>query len=194
VPILKAEADLYPPHLFEQSRAGLTWWVAHSRSRQEKAFARHLHDGGVSYYLPKVEKRRRRAGRQFTSYLPLFTGYVFFGGDLDERRQALQSNLLVSVLQVEDQASLDQELASLWQLQCSGAPLVPHPYLGPGSVVEVIDGPFKGWTGTVLREKGKTRLVVSITFLRQAVAADLPRDLLAPTRVPAPSVSHAHRR
>ncbi|HEV2856117.1 MAG TPA: transcription termination/antitermination NusG family protein [Thermoanaerobaculia bacterium] len=182
MPILKREVDLFPSHLFEMSRADHPWWVAYARSRQEKGLARHLAGRGVGFYLPQAEKRVRRAGRTFVSCLPLFPGYLFFRGTAEARREALRSDLIVEVLPVLDQATLEAELLSLWRLQQAGAPLVPHPYLGIGDEVEIVDGPLKGWTGTVLREKGSLRLVVSVTFLRQSVAAELDREALTPLR------------
>ncbi|MBW8873607.1 MAG: hypothetical protein JF614_01470 [Acidobacteria bacterium] len=182
MPILKREADLSPCHLFELSRTEQPWWVAWVRSRQEKGLARHLGGHGVGFYLPQAEKQVRRAGRTFVSSLPLFPGYLFFRGPAEARREALRSDLIVQVLPVLDQEGLHGELASLWRLQQSGAPLVPHPYLDVGDEVEVMDGPFRGWTGKVLREKGRLRLVVSITLLRQSVAAELDREVLAPLR------------
>jgi transcriptional antiterminator RfaH len=167
------------------------------RSRQEKELTRHLLQHGVPFYLPLAEKQVRRAGRRFVSHLPLFPGYLFFRGTPEERRIALGSDRIVSVLDVCDQPLLDAELRSLWRLQESGAPLVPIPYLGPGDAVEVIEGPFRGLSGTVLREKGRSRLVVSVTFLRQSVAAELERAALAPlspaTAHPAPRRHLARR-
>jgi transcriptional antiterminator RfaH len=185
VPILKREPDLFPSDLFErQDLIGPCgdWWVAYSRSRQEKGLARHLGEHGVPYYLPQAEKVVRRHGRRLRSFLPLFPGYVFLLGTGGERRTALHSNLVVRVLEVRDQLELHRQLASLWALQQSGAPLVPHAYVRPGDEVEVVDGPFRGWVGRVVREKGRVRLVVSISFLRQSVAAELDRDLVAPVR------------
>jgi transcriptional antiterminator RfaH len=156
------------------------WRVAYVRSRQEKELARHLLQYGVPFYLPLATKRVERAGRQLVSHLPLFPGYVFFRGAAAERRTALLSDRVVSLLEVADQPLLEAELKSLWRLQESGADLVPVPYLGPGDAVEVIAGPFQGLSGTVLREKGRTRLVVSVTFLRRSVAAELERAALAP--------------
>lgn len=182
MPILKREVDLHPRHLFELSPVEHPWWVAYARSRQEKALARHLLGHEVGFYLPQTEKRVRRAGRTFVSSLPLFPGYLFFRGTPEARREALRSNLIVEVLPVQDQERIQGELASLWRLQRSGAPLVPHPYLEAGDEVEIVDGPFRGSTGTVLREKGRMRLVVSVTFLRQSVAAELDREVLAPLR------------
>ena len=182
MPILKREIDLSPRHLFELSRTEHPWWVAWVRSRQEKGLARHLGGHGVGFYLPQAEKQVRRAGRTLVSSLPLFPGYLFFRGPAEARREALRSNLIVQVLPVLDQEGLHGELASLWRLQEAGAPLVPHPYIDVGDEVEVMDGPFRGWTGKVLREKGRLRLVVSITLLRQSVAAELDREVLAPLR------------
>jgi len=182
VPILKREVDLFPSHLFELSWNEHPWWVAYVRSRQEKALARHLAGHGVGFYLPQAEKRTRRAGRTFVSSLPLFGGYLFFRGTAEARRTALQSDLVVQVLGVLDQERLQGELESLLRLQLAGVPLVPHPYLEVGDEVKIVEGPFRGCTGTVLREKGRLRLVVSVTFLRQSVAAELNREVLAPLR------------
>jgi len=184
VPILKREADLFPHDLFERSRRGEPWWVAHVRSRQEKMLARFLRDFGTAHYLPQYEKVVRRSGRRLVSFLPLFTGYLFFRGSLAERKQAFASGVIVQVLEVLDQARLGAELAALWRLQDSGAPLVPWQYLGPGDAVEIVDGPFRGLTGTILREKGALRLVVSVTFLRQSVAAEIDREIVVPLAVP----------
>ena len=182
MPILKREVDLYPSHLFELSTAEHPWWVAYVRSRQEKGLGRHLASHEVGFYLPQAEKRTRRAGRTFISSLPLFPGYLFFRGTAEARREALRSDLVVEVLPVLDQDGLAGELSSLRRLQEAGAPLVPHPYLAAGDEVEIVDGPFQGWTGTVLREKGKLRLVVSVAFLRQSVATELDRETVMPLR------------
>lgn len=197
MPILKPEADLSPSHLFELSPTERPWWVAWVRSRQEKGLARHLSGRGVGFYLPQAKKQTLRAGRTFVSSLPLFPGYLFFRGPAAARLEALQSNLVVQVLPVPGQEELQRELVDLWRLQQSGASLVSLPYLGAGDEVEVMDGPFQGWTGKVLREKGRLRLVVSITLLRQSVAAELDREVLAPLRhrqvAPATRASRAIR-
>jgi transcription antitermination factor NusG len=190
VPILKREPDLFPSDLFERADLDGSWWVAYARSRQEKGLARHLGEEGVAYYLPQYEKLVRRDGRRFVSFLPLFPSYVFLLGSLAERRVAVRSHLVVRFLEVLDQQRLRHELANLWLLQRSGLPLVPHAYVRPGDAVQVVDGPFKGSTGKVLREKGTLRLVVSITFLKQSVAAELDRELLEPA-APPPSWNRA---
>jgi Transcription termination factor nusG len=190
VPILKSEVALSPPDLFDLP--DLPWRVAYVRSRQEKELARWLLRLRVPFYLPLAEKQVRRAGRRFVSFLPLFPGYLFFRGPRVRAAgsgTARWDDRLVSVLEVPDQPRLDTELRVLWRLQQSGAAFEDFPYLAPGDAVEVIDGPFQGLRGTVLREKGRTRLVVSVSFLRQSVAAEFEREALAPARPERPTRS-----
>ena len=172
MPLLKHEPEIYPPDLFGDSADGAEptqggdamptgdghrgqaigpWRVAHVRSRQEKRLARHLLQSAVPFYLPQREHRFRAGDRWRVSHLPLFSGYVFFRGGADARLRALKSNLVVHLLEVTDEPALERQLRSLWVLQRSGAPLIPHPYLCPGDEVEVVDGPLKGYVGTVLR-------------------------------------------
>lgn len=191
MPILKREPDLYPDDLLTASgpdaagAAGTAaWWVAHTRSRQEKVLARHLRAREVGHYLPQREQLSTGGGRRRVSYRPLFPGYVFFRGGGAERLAGFGSGVVVRMLPVQDQRGLDDELRSLWRLQATGAPLVPWQYLGPGDEVEIVDGPLRGWTGTVLRTKGALRLVVSVTLLRQSVAAEVDREWVAPARAP----------
>ena len=50
------------------------WWVAHTKSRNEKALAHDLIARNVSYFLPMTLKVNRRSHRTLKSLLPLFTG------------------------------------------------------------------------------------------------------------------------
>ena len=178
MPILKREVDAFPETLFELEQP---WWVAHVRSRQEKALARYLQSFHVPFYLPQIEKRVRRNGRTLTSYIPLFGGYLFFRGEDEERSRALRSGFVVNVLDPLDQATLAGELAQIHALQLGNGRLTPHPYLAPGDFVVVTEGGFKGYRGQIVREKGKERLVVSVSLIRQSVSVELDREHLAPS-------------
>jgi transcriptional antiterminator RfaH len=181
MPILKRGLEIFPQALFELRAAEYPWWVAHVRSRQEKALVRYLEPLHVPFYLPFREQKRRRAGRTFRSYLPLFPGYVFLRGGEHDRVTALKSNLLVRVIPVPDQALLDAELAQLNALRESGASFYPCTPIEPGDPVRITDGPFRGYSGVVLRHKGGLRLIVTITMLRKAVLVELEREAVAST-------------
>ena len=181
MPILKREADFLPPDLFDLPAERYPWWVAHVRSRQEKALARECRLRGVPFYLPLREQRSVRGRRRRVSFLPLFPGYVFVRGDLEhERLEILRTNLCVNVLAVLDQEALGHDLAQVRRLQESGLPLRTHPELTAGSAVRIAEGPFEGMTGRVTSLKGKDRFVVSVRFIHRSVSVELDRDALVP--------------
>ncbi|MFN7974912.1 MAG: transcription termination/antitermination NusG family protein [Acidobacteriota bacterium] len=185
MPILDLEVDLLPQDLFELPIEQHPWWVAYVRSRQEKVLARHLQRAEVAFYLPLECKRVAAVGPRAVAQVPLFGGYVFFRGQVEARREALKSNVIVSVLAVPDQVLLHQELATLRALQVAGARLVPLPEVVPGDLVRVTAGPLAGAMGTVLREKGGGRFVATVTFLRRTIAAEFDREMLVPVSVSA---------
>jgi transcription antitermination factor NusG len=180
MPLLKREADHFPADLFRLGPEAHPWWVAHTRSRTEKVLSRHLNSSRIPFYLPLGERRIRRSGRTFVSYLPVFPGYVFLRGGAENRGAALRSGVVVRFLEVKDQERLDRELRQIHALQEGGASLVVHPYLGTGDAVRIREGPFRGYFGVILREKGATRLVVSVSMLKRSVAVELERESLAP--------------
>lgn len=181
MPILKREPDFQPDSLFELPAERYPWWVVHVRSRQEKALARECRQRGVPFYLPLREHRSRRGTRRRTSFLPLFPGYVFVRGSLEEERlEVLKTNLCVNVLAVLAQEELAYDLAQVRRLQESGRPILPHPEMTLGSVVRIAEGPFEGMTGRVTATKGKGRFVVSVRFIHRAVSVELDRDALVP--------------
>jgi len=182
MPLLKREVEMSHPNLFEFSEEELPWWVAHTRSRQEKALARFLLPLEIPFYVPQWQKKARRAGRNLCSYIPLFPGYVFFRGSAADRHSTLRSGLLVSILEVTDQRLLQNELAQLRRLQQLGADLVPHRELHPGDPVRITEGPFSGYSGIVIRGQARLRLMVSITMLRKTVAVEFDRAVLAAER------------
>lgn len=177
MPILKREPDVFPDSIFEIEAP---WWVAHVRSRQEKALARYLQQFGIPYYLPQMEKRVRRGAREIVSYLPLFGGYVFFRGDADVSGRAVRSHLIANLLEPVSQWELAAELRQLHDLQVTEKKLVPYPYVGQGDTVMITEGAFKGFRGLVVRERGTERLVVSVSFIRQSVAVEIDRDYIRP--------------
>lgn len=177
MPILKREADISPDDLFERPEA---WWVGHLKSRQEKSFARYLAQYSIGYYLPQSEKRVRRSGRTFVSYLPLFPGYVFFRGDGDAAARARRSHLVVNLLSPQDQSGFEGEIRQLRDLQLSSGRLIPYPELTVGDPVLITEGVFSGYRGVIVREKTTERLIVTVSFIRQSVAVELDRESIKP--------------
>jgi len=182
MPLLPREPDLFPDDLFSLPDEEFPWGVAPLRRRQEKVLARFLLQNGVPFYLPQIEQVTKRGGRTYKSHLPLLTGYVFFRLAPTGRDLLWRSNVVAALLDVPDQVQLGSELAQLRALQLAGASLRPEPELAAGDPVRITGGAFAGYTGVVMRERGQARLIVQISLIRQAVAVEFGRDVLAPAR------------
>jgi transcriptional antiterminator NusG len=179
VPLLKQGPEIFPSGLFDLSETVRPWVVAHTRSRQDKILVRHLAPLGVPFYLPQQEKRVRRADRTFVSHLPVFPGYVFLRPAAGERADVFRSKVVLRLLDVRDQELIGVELREIRALQNAGASLVPYREFVAGDPVRVIDGPFRGHRGIVVREQSRFRLIVSISMLRQSVAVEFDRSSLS---------------
>jgi transcription antitermination factor NusG len=79
----------------------------------------------------------------------------------------------VSLLDVGDQDQLGSELEQIRRLQVAGASFEPLVTFAPGDPVRVTAGVFSGYSGRVIREKGRERLVIDISLLRRSVAVEL---------------------
>lgn len=183
MPLLALEPFIQPEGLldcspFEVDRG--RWWVLHTRPRSEKTLARRFCDRGTSYYLPLYPHEWRVRGRRFNSYLPLFPGYVFLYGDMDDRLNALETNLVAHVLPVDDQEELHRSLARVYRLLATGAPVTPEERLQPGDPVEIIKGPLAGLEGKVIKRGKHLRLVIEVQFLQRAVSAEVESWMIQP--------------
>jgi transcriptional antiterminator RfaH len=175
MPLLGKEAEIHPESIFDLDEP---WRVAHVRSRQEKVLARHLLQSSVPFYLPQIERSVTRDGRRLVSHVPLFAGYLFFRGGRDARLQALRSNVVASLIEVEDQLRLGAELHQIRQLQLMGASLIPLPEFAVGDPVRITEGAFAGYQGIVVRTGKRDRLMVSISLLRKTIAVEFPRTAI----------------
>jgi transcription antitermination factor NusG len=169
----------WPEGLAIRNFTGL-WWVAHTKSRNEKALAQDLMCKGISYFLPMVWKVRRARGRTLRSLLPLFSGYLFFCGEERQRIEVLRTNRVANIIEVRDQPRLVRELSQIEQALSAGVDLSPHKYLREGQLCKVIGGALAGLQGIVVRARDKTRLVLQIDMLGQATSVEIGADMIEP--------------
>lgn len=156
------------------------WWVAHTKSRFEKAFAWELLRRRTGYFLPLIERVRVSGGRKRRVLLPLFPGYVFLCGTEDDRHAAMATNRLCQTIYVADQARLRGELASIEGALKGNADLDPYPFAVVGRRCRIVAGPFLGVEGVVVERGRLARLVLSIDVLGQSVSMEIDADLLEP--------------
>lgn len=154
------------------------WWVAHTKSRNEKALAQDLIRKDINYFLPMSWKVRRRRGKTMRSLLPLFGGYLFFCGEENERIELLRTNRVANLIEVKDQERLLEELLQIERALRAGAPLAPYKYIEAGQLCRVIAGPLAELQGIVVKAKAVTRLVLQIDMLGQATSVEIDTDMI----------------
>ena len=156
------------------------WHVLHVRSRQEKALCGDLEARGITHYLPLVRQSRFYGHRKTKVDLPLFTGYLFLLGTLDQAYTADRTGRVARIIPVFNQEQMDWELVNL-QLAMQREPaLVPYPFLRTGMRVEVRAGPFRGIQGVIENRAKDSRLVLQITTLGKAVSLEIDASLVDP--------------
>ena len=154
------------------------WWVAHTKSRNEKALAHDLVGRNINYFLPMTWRVWRRSRRTMRSLLPIFSGYLFFCGGENQRLELLRTNRVANIIEVKDQQQLLGELIQVEQALRAGAPLTPYKYIKAGQRCRVIAGPLFGLEGIIVKTKNVTRLVLQIDMLGQAASVEIDIDMI----------------
>jgi transcriptional antiterminator RfaH len=158
-----------------------TWWVAHTRSRNEKAVAWAMAGKEISYFLPMTWKVSRKKGRTIRSLLPVFSSYVFFCGQEKDRLEALKTNRVATIIPVFEQARLVAELLPIEKALRAGKTLTPCEYIKVGRRCKVIAGPLMGMEGIITQQGEKNlRLVLAVEMLGQATSVEIDADMLEP--------------
>ena len=159
--------------------------MLYTKSRQEKQLMRRLHRLGIYHYGPQVEKRQRSpAGRIRTSFVPLFSNYVFMCGTEESRYQAVCTGCIQKVTEITSPAEFLDDLRQIRSLIDLGVPLTIESRLEPGQPVRVRSGSFAGYEGVILRREQETRLLVSVRFMDQGVSVKLEDCQLEPIGAP----------
>ena len=167
-----------------------TWWIAHTKSRQEKKLAWDLKRLGIGYLLPMFTQRRRVGNGWRRVRLPMFPGYVFAHGTGGDREAMLRTGRLCRVIDVADQRRLRRELAQIERLLDEpGLEADPRPPLG--AWCRIAAGSKAGVVGRVTGHAGRwnpaadgvadpteaeerVRVLVGVSMLGQSVSFDVP--------------------
>jgi len=178
MPLLEAEIHQHPADLLASAIHGgdstvetVQWWAAQTRSRQEKQLMRKLLASNIAFYCPITpHSYRSPAGRARTSYLPLFSNYVFIAGDEQTRYQALTSGCVANCLLSPDQSQLVRQLHAIEQAISTGIELRPEASIPVGTPVRVRAGAFEGVQGIIAERRGQSRLYLKVDFIQQGAS------------------------
>ena len=133
---------------------------------------------GINYFLPMMEKVHKKSRRVFRSMLPIFSGYVFFCGDENDRLGIVRTNHIANFIKVEDQQRFVSELEPIEKALISGFVLEPHNYIKQGQHCRVIAGPLIGTVGIVAETQNGSRLILQVDILGKATCLEIDSDML----------------
>lgn len=156
-----------------------TWYVLHTRARNEKATASDLARLGIHHFLPLIRYRRLYGGKRRRVEIPLFPGYLFMCGDRAGREAALRTNRVAQVLDVPDQEKLRFDLQQIHRVVTSDETIDFYPKLKRGTRCRVTGGSLSGLEGMVIRRNGPWRVFVGVEFLGQSAELEIDPSFLA---------------
>ncbi len=154
------------------------WHVIHTKPRQEKALVKSISGQGIHYFLPLVRQIRIYGHRRREVELPLFPGYVFLRGTVEETYCAMDTRRAVRVLSVTDQDGMDHDLHQIAMALRGEGVLDPYPYLREGVRVRVRSGPFCGLEGLVDAKKRGDRIILIVRTIGRATSLEIDASLL----------------
>jgi len=163
--------------LFSEENPG-RWHLLRTKTHQEKLLSENLQRRGIQHFLPLVKQNRTRGSRKTTIQLPLFPGYLFLRGTIDDCYEADRTTRVAQIIAVNDQTKLTWELRNLSLAIHCEVPLDPYPYLEKGVRVVVRSGPLKGIEGIVEDRTKRDRLILQVDVLGQATSVEIDAALL----------------
>jgi transcription antitermination factor NusG len=158
------------------------WYAAYTRANHERRVAQELAERGVEHFLPQHQSRRKWKDREVELSLPLFPGYVFVRMALEHKLGVLQVPGVACLVSFAGKPAVvpAEEFARIQKLLNRKVLATPHPYLNVGRRARVLDGPFAGLEGIVIRRNKRSRLVISLDLIARSIAVELGEVNLEP--------------
>jgi len=161
----------------------MRWFALCVKSRHEKSAAGQLESRGFESFAPLYRATHQWTDRTKILQLPLFPGYVFCRFRPISLPLVLDTRGVFDVVRYgSNLAAIDDcEIEALQNVVRSGLNAEPAPYFLTGETVFIDRGPLAGLQGTVLqnRDKGGTRLNLSVTLLRRSVQVEVDPSWLS---------------
>jgi len=159
----------------------MAWYAVHTRSRHEDRAHLGLTQKGLHAFLPKMEVWSKRKDRRKRIMIPMFPGYLFvelFSLDNQTKLDVLKTFGVVRLLgkpySAEPIAVPDAKIDAIQRIVESRVEVHQLQYPKVGEPARIIDGPFTGVEGMVLKtDYDKELFVIAIELLQRSVAIKL---------------------
>lgn len=157
------------------------WNVLYTYPKHEKKVVRNLQDKGIEAYVPLHKVARRWSDRVKKVEVPLFPGYVFTRISFKNRHQLFNTNGIIKMLFSDNQPAYvsNKVITDIRRIIENGVVINNEcSLLQEGNEVRIIDGPFAGLEGTIMRNK--KRMLIKIESIHQCISIDAESFNLEP--------------
>ena len=154
------------------------WKVLFVKPRTEKKVSEYCELYGIHYYLPLRQKVRIVQRRKITVNTPVFPGYVFVRLFPAQRLPMLQTNLLVRILEPLSPRKMLRDLVMVRRVLRINPQSLTTQTLTAGKLVRITAGPFMGVEGRITRITPKTKVVLNVDMIGQAISVEIEADFI----------------
>jgi transcription termination/antitermination protein NusG len=159
----------------------MPWYAVHTRSRHEDRVNFLLLRKSFNVFLPKMEVWSKRKDRRKKIMIPMFPGYLFIEIPIINNQikvDILKTFGVVRVLGKPNSAEPfpvpDDKIDAIRRIVESRVEVVQMQYPHVGDTARIVEGPFKGIEGLVVKtDYQKELFVIVIDLLQRSIAVKL---------------------
>ncbi len=158
----------------------MPWYAVHTKSRHEYKAHTGLIKKNLESFLPEMEVWSKRKDRKKKLSVPLFPGYLFVSATLDNeiKLAILKTTGVVKILGKKENAEPlpvpEEKILAIRRIMDKKVEMFSIQYPREGEPARILDGPFAGIEGTVIKSDLENELfVISIDLMQRSVAIKL---------------------
>jgi transcription antitermination factor NusG len=154
------------------------WHALYTRPRFEKRVANEIQKKGILSYLPLTHVLKQWSDRKKWVDEPLFRGYVFIQGDSVELYRSLQTTGVIRMVEFLGRPAVvpEEEIDRIRRILKEGECVESCVTMNVGDRVSIVRGPLIGIEGRLVEIQGRSRLVVSVPSINQALRLCVSRS------------------
>ena len=158
----------------------MPWYAVHTKSRHEYKAHIGLTQKQLTSFLPEMEVWSKRKDRKKKISVPLFPGYLFVDASLDNETKLaiLKTPGVVRILGKKENAEPiavpNEKIMAIQRIMDKKVEMFSMQYPKTGEPARILNGPFAGIEGTVVKsDLEKELFVISIELMQRSVAIRL---------------------
>ena len=156
------------------------WYALSTRNRHEKKVDERLTQKKITSYLPLHTTVRYWSDRKKKVTEPLFNCYIFVKISLQDRMPVLETDGAVRLVTFNNipVPIPESQIEAVRRLLSENISVQRVDTWAPGQRVRIIHGPLEDIEGILQQSKGKSRLVIEIDGINQAVSVEVDGDVV----------------